>query len=86
MYSSSSTTTQPGLRALLKLVVFGRNSGHFTTDEMIFIQDAKPVEQDIAASLDEAQLPTSVLKRPNRSRFREKLEAFSGKFQRKSKK
>lgn len=85
MYSSA-TTTQPGLRALLKLVVFGRNSGHFTTDELIYVQDAQNATPDIVANLEEANLPSSVLKKPNRSRFRQKLEAFSGKFQRKSKK
>ena len=85
MYSSA-TTTQPGLRALLKLVVFGRNSGHFTTDEMVYIQDAQNVTPDLATNLEEANLAPGVLKKPNRSRFRQKLEAFSGKFQRKSKK
>jgi hypothetical protein len=76
---TSSVGAKTGLRALLKLVVFGSHSNQFTTDELIYVQDAAPsITEQTKANSELVQVPQ--LKKRNRARIRAKLDSIRQKF------
>jgi hypothetical protein len=70
---SSSTQVQQGngLRALLKLVVFGQNPNYFTSAELQYV-DNEASDNVKKQTIDTTEIE-GVTKKPNRIRVRERL-------------